>query len=161
MKELAVVEAGGAIVFEEITLRLKTAGAPLDFLSLRKAESCAELRGTAPHVLLLTEGGAPAASDQGLVRCGILLLPGDVCPKGIDARCNVTYGMSPKDTITLSSIGEAVCVLAIQREFLTAADEIVERQELKVMGGLKPVSLLAVVGTLLVLGVKLSDLALV
>ena len=54
-------------------------------------------------------------------KCGILLLPGDAnVPMSFDAGCVVTYGMSPKNTLTLSSIGEDTsALLALQRELLT------------------------------------------
>ena len=74
-----------------------------------------------------------------------------------DADCIVNYGMTAKDTITLSSIGEKECVLALQRELVTADGVILERQELIVSrAGLTPEELMAAEGTLLLAGMKMQ-----
>jgi hypothetical protein len=112
-------------------------------------------------ILVLSADDAKYRHDQNAhISCGILLMPGDTvaCDTDVfDAECIVTYGMSPKNTITLSSISEDTCVLALQRELVTTKGDVLERQEIKVKGGLRPDSLLAVAGTLLILGQKISD----
>jgi hypothetical protein len=140
---------------------------------LTTAASCSELRGSRPDILVLSEE-APMSClrPESSIRCGILLLPGDTVADdtvaddriaggndtcGCEAGCIVTYGMSPKNTITLSSISETSCVLAIQREFLTVSGDMLERQEIRIMGGMKPGRLLAVAGALLILGLKITD----
>jgi hypothetical protein len=92
------------------------------------------------------------------IKCGILLLPGDADADSFDAGCVVTYGMSPKNTLTLSSIGEDTCVLALQRELLTANGSMLERQEFNIKSGLRPDRLLAMAGALLILGLKLPEI---
>lgn len=89
--------------------------------------------------------------------CGILLLPGDADAGIFDAECIVTYGMSPKNTVTLSSINEESCVLALQRELLTIKGDVLERQEIKIRGGMPPNCLLAVAGSLLILGINPAE----
>ena len=84
--------------------------------------------------------------------CAILLTPGG---GGFSARagCVVSYGMSPRDTLTLSSIGEEECVIAVQRRFPTVWGGTVERQELVVKrNGRTPEQVLVREGALLLLG---------
>jgi len=88
------------------------------------------------------------------LRCKTLLLPGGLQADFADAGCVVTYGMSAKDTITLSSIGEDSCVLALQRELVTAPGGVLDRQEIKVQGAgaTGADELLAASGAILLLG---------
>jgi hypothetical protein len=95
--------------------------------------------------------------------CAVLLIP-DSATEIIGyfgAECVVSYGMSEKSTITLSSISEHETVVALQREVPTIHGEILERQELKLKrAGIPEESLLAIVGVLLVTGTapeKLCD----
>lgn len=90
------------------------------------------------------------------LRCGILLTPGGV-PAFAKARCVVTYGMNPKDTLTLSSIGEDACVLALQRELVTADGGVLERQEFKIRTCGNVDESLVRAGAILLLGLQLSD----
>jgi hypothetical protein len=126
------------------------------------ASSCAEISGR-PDILVLTgDAAGTCLMTSERIQCEILLLPGDfvACENdahGFDARCIVTYGMSPKNTITFSSISETTCVLAIQREFLTVNGDMLERQEIKIAGGMRPDRLLAVAGALLILGLRMTD----
>ncbi len=136
---------------------------------IRSIRSLSEISKKAPDVLVLTEESAKCCHDETRtekhrhISCGILLLPGDVvvCDTDsdiFDADCIVTYGMSPKNTITLSSISEETCVLALQRELITTKGDVLERQEIKIKGGLRPDCLLTVAGALLILGQKISDI---
>ena len=128
-------------------------------IRIRRVLTTDELTGTPPEVMVLSPDYVmPYRSGAKPVKCGILLLPGDADAEIIDAGCIVTYGMSPKNTITFSSIGENVCVVALQRELLTAGGEMLEQQEFKVKSSLRPDILLAVAGALLILGQKLPEL---
>ena len=63
--------------------------------------------------------------------------PGDSKPpaQGFRADSVVTYGMSPRNTVTYSSIAEDSCVVAVQRELKTFSGRKVESQELRVPEG--------------------------
>jgi hypothetical protein len=166
MTELTVIDTGraGGDLSARILAGIREYGGGAESVRLTTAVSCAELRGSRTDILVLSED-APMSCLRAkrLIRCNILLLPGDTIAgvgndaNGCEAGCIVTYGMSPKNTITLSSISETSCVLAIQREFLTVSGDMLERQEIRIMGGMKPGSLLTVAGTLLILGLKITD----
>ncbi|MCL2401763.1 MAG: hypothetical protein FWC90_03860 [Oscillospiraceae bacterium] len=94
------------------------------------------------------------AESRPRLRCGILLTPGGFAPRFAETRCIVTYGMNPKDTLTLSSIGEDVCVLALQRELVTADGGILERQEFKIRTCGSVDESLACSGAMLLLGLQ-------
>ena len=64
-------------------------------------------------LLTLTPMGCALLPEPAAVTAGILLLPGD-CPRSdLRAGTVVTYGLSPRDSITLSSLREPV--LCVQR----------------------------------------------
>jgi hypothetical protein len=164
MTELTVIDTGSDDLAGKIVSGIREYGGLPD-VRVVQAASFLALKNRTPDILVLSEEASKICDKApGCVKCGILLLPGDLATggqvscdaEGFDAGCIITYGMSPKNTITLSSIGEESCVLAIQREFLTVRGDMMERQEMKVRGGLRPSSLLAVAGALLILGLKLS-----
>ena len=171
MTVLTVIDTGSDDLAGKIVTGIREYGGSPSDLRVVQAASLLSLINRTPDILVLSEDALKCCrKTTWRVKCGILLLPGDVCSgdvsgdpsacgddtDGFDAGCIVTYGMSPKNTITFSSIGEEYCVLAIQREFLTKRGDMLERQEIKIRGGLRPGSLLAVTGALLVLGLKLS-----
>ncbi len=96
--------------------------------------------------------------------CRILLIPdsaGEVL-RFFDADCVVSYGMSEKCSVTLSSISENHAVVSIQRELPTLDGDLLERQDLKMNRpeNLSEESLLAAASILLIAGAapeKLSD----
>jgi hypothetical protein len=157
MTELTIIDAGCDDIAGKIASGIKEYGGDASSVRIVKAASCETRITSRPDILVLTED-APKLERKAdeRIRCGILLLPGGADAEAFDADCIVTYGMSPKNTITLSSISEESCVVAIQRELLTSCGEMLERQEIKIKGGMRPTSLLAVAGALLILGLKLS-----
>jgi hypothetical protein len=162
MTELAVIEAGcDDKAYDDIAGKIisgiREYGGNQDAVRVVKASSLEMLRGRRPDIVVLSEAPAKEyGGESAHIRCGILLLPGDGDAEAFDAECIVTYGMSPKNTITLSSISETSCVLAIQRELLTSFGDMLDRQEIKIRGGMRPGCLLPVAGALLILGVKLT-----
>ena len=108
---------------------------------------------------------APAArgwAGAGAVPCGTVLLPGTAGPlaRALNARQAVSYGTSPRDTLTFSSLeGHRLC-LAVQRELVTLGGAVVEQQELVLpfSTGASPLPFLAAAGTLLLLGVPPEEL---
>lgn len=81
--------------------------------------------------LLLVAPSARAWAGAGAIRCRTALLPGAALPlvRVLKAESAVSYGVSPKNTLTISSLeGRQVCV-ALQREIITLAGSTLERQE--------------------------------
>lgn len=107
--------------------------------------------------LLVLSPGAGGWAGAGVLHADAVLIPGGLGPLAriLPSRCAVSYGTSPKDTLTLSSLeGRQICI-AVQRELVTLDGAVVERQELVTLfpEGLSPGLWLAAVGTLLLLGV--------
>ncbi len=128
---------------------------------LKTGRHPAELAG-APLDLLVVAPGATAWAGAGAVSSRTVLLPGSAGPlaRALRSAQAVSYGPSPKDTLTLSSLeGDRLC-LALQREVATLDGTVLERQELVLPfppGG-EPLPFLAVMGTLLLLGVPPESL---
>jgi hypothetical protein len=165
MIKLAIIDPGAEDIAGRIIAALHEYGGDSLDVGVCRFDTISAMRGICPDVLVLSpdtvgKKEAPAAKER--VACGIALIPGDTGPgdagSSIEAECVVTYGMSPKNTLTLSSISEASYVLAIQRELLTAKGDVLDRQEIRMRGGMKPDTLMAVAGTLLICGVKVPDI---
>lgn len=89
----------------------------------------------------------------------ILLLPGKITDCKAETVSAVTYGMSPQDTVTLSSVGVEKCVLAIQREITDIFGKTIEPQELVIPRmQLAPDFAMAASTALLLAGVNISDI---
>lgn len=106
--------------------------------------------------LLVVSPGALGWAGAGAVDCRTVLLPGSAGPLARALRTGqaVSYGTSPKDTLTFSSLeGDKIC-LALQRELVTLGGTVVEQQELVLPfpPELSPLPFLAAAGTLLLLG---------
>ena len=103
---------------------------------------------------------SPWAAAEGLeerMDSQIVLLPGSAAGllDHIRAHSAVSYGMSPKDTITLSSREGTRLWAALQRELVTVEGTVLERQELAVDGGGRdPMAALALLGAMLLLGAE-------
>lgn len=108
---------------------------------------------------------SPAAASEvaaPLPPCRLLLLPGTETAllRHCSASCVMSYGASPKDSLTISSLDPPLVSLAFLRELPTLTGGIVERQELPfpLQGGEPALSLLFRVGLLLVLGLPVEEL---
>ena len=113
-------------------------------------------RVSARHPALLVV--SPRAAERGLSlpeRCRTVLLPGELGSVPLRAASAVSYGVSPRDSLTISSREDGALWVAIQRELVTTDGRIVERQEfpLTLAPGEKELSALAAAGALLLLGV--------
>ena len=158
MNKLAVLEASGGNIGELINerlLKLKDSGAfiPTSVSGLPSFEN-----GLKPDLLII-----PACAERRGVSvpptgsCGILLMPGSIdAPDGLKTAKVVSYGMSGKCCVTLSSIGETRSMLTIRREVPTLGGAILERQELPVRHKLRaePEDTIAFSAALLILGVS-------
>ena len=124
-----------------------------------------ELRGeyAAEHPALLAISPKAAQCGFGLPgACRTLLLPGQAqqAVEKIQAASVVSYGPSSRDSLTVSSCRRKRLSVALQRELVTVEGHVVERQEFPVLRvpGMEMMSNLAVVGTLLLLGVAPEEL---
>lgn len=93
-------------------------------------------------LLALTWDASHAAPRQ-CAAAQTLLLAGDASPAlalGTGARQVVCYGLSPKDTLTLSSLAPGERMLCLQRSICTLGGRIVEPQELPLSPALRALS---------------------
>lgn len=118
---------------------------------------------SAGHPTLLVV--SPQAARRGLrlpAACRTVLLPGDAGQllEGVRAASAVSYGASPRDSLTISSREGDRLWAALQRELVTVDGQVVERQEfpLAVPRGTRELSALAIAGALLLLGVPPEEL---
>ena len=101
---------------------------------------------------------SPRAATRGFRlprQCRTALLPGGMGGVPPRAASAVSYGVSPRDSLTISSREGDTIWAALQRELVTVDGHVVERQEfpLKLEPGEGELSALAAAGALLLLGV--------
>lgn len=123
-------------------------------VNIASASAPAEIPGVKPDLVVVSPGASLPASPRTKIRCGTLLLPDGAPSVGFEPDRVVSYGMSPRDTVTLSSIGESSCMLSLQREVPTLGGGILDRQEFIVRRDGGPGETLATSGALLILGLQ-------
>lgn len=138
-------------------------GAILKGLSRRGGLRRTYVSGRHPALLVVS----PRAAEAGLTlsgTCRTVLLPGDAGAVlgDLQAASAVSYGASPRDSLTVSSREEGRLWAALQRELVTIDGQVVERQEFPVSlwDTREELSALAVAGALLLLGVPPEELSL-
>lgn len=98
---------------------------------VRRARLAEELREHIWPLLALTPEGCRALADLpgGGIVCRLLLAPGDAqsLPPQVRAETVVSYGLSPRDSLTLSSLAEPV--LCVQRALPRPDGTKVDAQE--------------------------------
>lgn len=109
-------------------------------------------------LLALTREGCERLAGRSL-RCRILLAPGD-CPAQLleqaAAETVISWGMSPRDSLTLSSLAEPV--LCVQRDLPRPDGGVVEPQEFPLSALPGPAEeLLPLLGIRLLLQMPLTD----
>ena len=114
--------------------------------------------GNAPeHPALLVVSPRAAARGRDLPRsCRTALVPGEMGERcRVRAASAVSYGPSPRDSLTVSSREGDRLWVALQGEVVTVEAMVVERQEFPVTlpPGEEPLPVLAAAGALLLLGV--------
>lgn len=113
-----------------------------------------------PSLLVVSQGAARRGVD--LPDCRTVLLPGQAGEllRTRQAASAVSYGPSPRDTLTLSSREGGHLWAALQRELVTVDGRVVEPQEfpLELEPGAASMSALAAAGALLLLGVPPEQL---
>lgn len=141
---------GDDSISQIIAAGLSACGIP--FLQVGFRETRRELG----EALLVVPPKAQTAWDAPPEQVRYLLLPGDGAWSGVQADCAVSYGFHPRNSITLSSLEEDQMILSLQRELVTLAGPVLERQELCLS---RPTQLgmeqaLSICGALLMLGVS-------
>lgn len=141
----------GNLISKKIAAGLFACGIP--FVQIKELEQCQ----TENALLILPPNAGTLAGPPMQVR--YLLLPDGMQPV-IQADCAVSYGLSGRDSITVSSLQEDSMALSLQRELVTVSGHVLERQELLLphISGLSAEEALAVYGALLLLGAAPSDL---
>lgn len=117
--------------------------------------------GDHPALLVIS----PRAAARGLRmprQCRTVLLPGGTGGVLPQAASAVSYGTSPRDSITISSREGDILWAALQRELVTVDGQVVERQEfpLALEPGQEELPALAAAGALLLLGIPPEELGL-
>ena len=139
-------------------LQVLEAGEGIERAILRGLSARGGLRGRCAnggHPALLVVSPRAAARGTRLPRqCRTVLLPGGMGGVPPQAASAVSYGASPRDSLTVSSREEGVLWAALQRELVTVDGQVVERQEFPVSlaPGEDELSALAAAGALLLLG---------
>ncbi|MDY3014262.1 MAG: hypothetical protein SOR61_03565 [Evtepia sp.] len=95
--------------------------------------------------------------------CQALLVPGRLSPLAgnIPARWAVSYGNSPRDSLTLSTLGDNTIGLALQREVVTLEGDCLDCQEILLPreGHTAPFHVLACAGIQLLLGIPPEEVS--
>ena len=125
------------------------------FQVMEAGEGIEESRVSERHPALLVV--SPRAAEQGMPlprQCRMALVPGALTVP-LRAASAVSYGASPRDSLTISSREGDRLWVALQREVVTVEGMVVERQEFPVTlpPGEEPLPVLAAAGALLLLGV--------
>lgn len=112
-------------------------------------------------LLLVTEKAVGNKLPVKKIQAKIALLPGDFCSdiyQNIHADCIITYGLSSKNSVTISSIDEDELLVSIQRELLNIADKVIEQQDFPVetIPELDAVQTLAVTAARLLFGFSVN-----
>ncbi len=89
------------------------------------------------------------------IRCGVCLMPEGFLGN-VEAGSAVSYGMSGRSSVTLSSIKEKECVLTLQRDVYTVSGKMIERQDIPLprRGKISAENIMAAAASLLIMGVS-------
>jgi hypothetical protein len=115
-------------------------------------------------LLVIAPDAPPLGTGEkgGLPGCRLLLLPGNRgdLVRRLPAACVMSYGTSPKDSLTVSAMAGGRLSVSLQRELVTLAGGSVERQELVLTArpaGVSREGVLALAGVLLLTGTAAEE----
>ena len=155
MISLAILETEDENIAYKIASHIAGTGNRAPGVLIAAASSPDGIAGARPDLVVVSPGTRlPEAPGGDPIRCGALLLP-DGAPTGrFEPGCVVNYGMSPRDTVTFSSIGETECVISLQRELPTLDGGVLDQQEFIVRRDGGTGVTLAKSGALLIMGLE-------
>ena len=126
---------------------------------MAKGKKIADFIDFEPELMVISPkiaAGGFAGKGRSL-RCKYAIVPGEgasaVTPF-LRPGCVLSYGLSTRDTITVSSMDLRSIVLSLQREMVTMDGKVLEQQEIPLSAGSSdPRSVMAASGALMLLGV--------
>jgi hypothetical protein len=162
MFSMAVLETGSENISGIIARKLREMPESSTVRSLTFLNGARLTRGHSPDLLVVSVGKGQRSGRTLCQRCGILLMPGAAAQiaSRLCSSCIVSYGMSKKDSVTISSIDENALVLSLQRELPTLSGRHLERQDIPMRRapGTDADDMLASGAALLLLGVLPEEL---
>jgi hypothetical protein len=153
MNGIAVIEEPGEKLSGVIASFLREKG-KRDVTLLGESALCG---GVAPAVVVVSPGAGAKRKSVPELSCDILLTPGKSPPKNkISAATLISYGMSDRDTLTLSSIDSDCLMVTLQRETTAVTGRGLDRQDIPIKreSGVSPEVMLAAAGALLLIGIS-------
>ena len=153
MTEITVLERRNGKLSNEIRRMLNAPASPFSINCTPSPRELFDLR--AELLVVAPDFAPPDGCTPPRIKCRILLIPGASDASLFDSWCFVTYGMSPKSTITVSSISGDRLVISLQREVVTLTGAVLERQEVVTTGGASVEYRLAAAGVALLSGLFL------
>jgi hypothetical protein len=162
MRSLTVLEAEGESIAGMIALRIRKLPEHSGARSLTFLDSASLSGGLCPDLLVVSCARAKCRASIPRGRCRMLLIPGTAADLAtvFHSDCVVSYGMSKKDSITLSSIEDDTLILTLQRELPALTCRVLERQDIPIQGfpGEKADDVMACAASLLLLGAAPEEL---
>ena len=160
MSSITVLEPGDGSISDIIAGTLRALPEGRAIRGLRFLGEAALRTGGCPDLVVVSP--LPGYRSNATLRCTFLLVPGTAADLGRlpQPDCVVSYGLSKRDSVTLSSIMDETLVLSLQRELPTLEGTLLERQDIPVprLAGRRPDELLAAAAALLLLGLPAENL---
>lgn len=99
-------------------------------------------------VLLMPDMGTQSFT----ISCNVLVVPDESSIKNVEAKSVVSYGMSQRNTVTLSSTQELCKVIALQRDVMSLDGKLILRQEFPLECDFTSYETLALASVLIITG---------
>ena len=139
----------------------RTAHIPRQHALIRACSHPEGLSGVLLDLLIISPQAAGGGVEK--LRCRTVLVPGDRSPAFHDLTADlmVSYGIDPRNTLTLSSLEEDRAAIAVQRDFPALDGALIEQQEIifPCRESTNPALLLAQAGAALLLGLPIEPAA--
>ena len=148
---MAIQEPGGGEIASRLQSMLPEHSRGISIFQENGCPACSKTCDL--FIVLRTQGESKLRE----VKTKVLLAPGNVSPeilRGISSEWVVSYGLSGKDTITVSSLEPGFALLTLQRELVTLAGRVIEQQEIPLPfpKHLSAQELMVLYGSLIILG---------